>query len=83
MNLGIFCARLDVFRFGSLADDFDAMAAQHSGEVRNYMERRGELIGAMDMLIVAHACSLSSVLVTNNERGFSRVPGLQIENWIS
>jgi tRNA(fMet)-specific endonuclease VapC len=33
--------------------------------------------------IAAHALSVNCVLVTNNEKDFSRVPDLQIENWIS
>jgi tRNA(fMet)-specific endonuclease VapC len=37
----------------------------------------------MDLLIAAHALELSAILVTNNVREFSRVPGLKIENWVS
>jgi tRNA(fMet)-specific endonuclease VapC len=36
----------------------------------------------MDMLIAAHARALGLVLVTNNEREFSRVEGLPLENWV-
>lgn len=60
---------------------FDDMAAKHYGELRAYLERRGPPIGSLDMLIAAHAVSLQSTLVTNNESEFSRVPGLKIENW--
>jgi tRNA(fMet)-specific endonuclease VapC len=35
----------------------------------------------MDMLIAAHALSINGTLVTNNEREFSRVAYLKIENW--
>jgi len=34
------------------------------------------------MLIAAHALSLGLTLVTVNEREFSRVDGLKIENWL-
>ncbi len=60
---------------------FDDMAAKHYGELRAYLEKRGIPIGSLDMLIAAHAVSLQSTLVTNNESEFSRVPGLKIENW--
>jgi tRNA(fMet)-specific endonuclease VapC len=39
------------------------------------------MIGANDLLIAAHARTLGLILVTNNTREFSRVPGLTIENW--
>lgn len=60
---------------------YDDAAAQYYGELRTYLERKGTPIGAMDMLIAAHALSLGCVLVTNNEKEFMRVPGLRIENW--
>jgi len=31
--------------------------------------------------IAGHAIALGSVLVTNNERHFSEVTGLKVENW--
>jgi tRNA(fMet)-specific endonuclease VapC len=46
------------------------------------LERRGELIGPNDMLIAAHAAALHATLVTDNEREFSRVRGLMVENWL-
>jgi len=45
------------------------------------LEESGAPIGALDTLIAAHALSLDCPLVTNNEREFSRVPGLRVENW--
>lgn len=50
--------------------------------LRADLERRGALIGPMDMLIAAHALALDAVLVTDNEREFRRVAGLKVENWI-
>jgi tRNA(fMet)-specific endonuclease VapC len=61
---------------------FDDGAAEAYGEIRAALEREGQPIGAMDMLIAAHAVSLGVVLVTNNEREFVRVPGLHVENWV-
>lgn len=44
--------------------------------------RQGQNIGPNDLWIAAHALALDAVLVTNNEREFSRVPGLKVENWL-
>ncbi len=61
--------------------DFGASAALKYGQIRAELERLGTLIGGNDLLIAGHALSLDVVLVTNNEREFSRVPSLVIENW--
>lgn len=60
---------------------FDDRAAQRYGNLRADLERRGLTIGAMDMLIAAHALSLSAILVSNNTREFERIPSLKLENW--
>ncbi|MEW6517909.1 MAG: type II toxin-antitoxin system VapC family toxin [Thermodesulfobacteriota bacterium] len=59
---------------------FDDRAACRYGEIRAFLEGKGKVIGALDMLIAAHASSLALTLVTNNLREFNRVPGLQLEN---
>lgn len=55
---------------------------RHYGRLRADLERRGRPIGALDMLIAAHALALGAALVTDNVREFERVEGLQIENWL-
>jgi len=60
---------------------YDDTAATAYGIIRADLERRGEPIGPLDMLIAGHALSLGATLVTNNEREFRRVPSLAIENW--
>jgi len=47
------------------------------------LEQQGNVIGAMDLLIAAHAVSLDAVLVTSNVKEFKRVPDLKIENWVN
>jgi tRNA(fMet)-specific endonuclease VapC len=54
---------------------------QRYAEVRLAL-RQGKNIGPNDLWIAAHALALDAVLVTNNEREFSRVPGLNVENWL-
>jgi len=60
---------------------YDDMAALEYGKIRANLERSGNPIGPMDMLIAAHALSVGCTLVTNNEREFSRVLSLKTENW--
>jgi tRNA(fMet)-specific endonuclease VapC len=60
---------------------FDRAAMWAYGDLRADLERRGEPIGSLDTLIAAHALSVNAVLVTNNTREFSKVRGLQLENW--
>ncbi|WP_338862399.1 type II toxin-antitoxin system VapC family toxin [Mycetohabitans rhizoxinica] len=50
--------------------------------LRTTLERQGQLIGANDMLIAAHALSIDAVLVTDNTNEFARVADLRIENWL-
>ena len=61
---------------------FDSEASEQYGEIRAELEKRGEVIGNMDMLIAAHAKSKGFVIVTNNVREFERVEGLNLENWV-
>ncbi len=61
---------------------FDDLAAAEYGLVRAFLESKGKPIGPLDTLIAAHARSLRCVLVTNNQREFSRVPDLLTENWV-
>ena len=62
--------------------DFDAAKAPaRYGDVRHDLEAAGQSIGAMDLLIAAHALSLQATLVTNNTAHFARVCGLSVENW--
>lgn len=61
--------------------DFNADAAEHYGEIRAQLERRGTPIGPLDLLIAAHARSLKLTLLTMNLREFKRVPGLACQSW--
>ena len=46
------------------------------------LHQRGRLIGDADILIAAAAIVHGLILVTNNENHFSRVTGLQVDNWL-
>ena len=62
--------------------EFDLNAASEYGKIRTELEKQGQIIGAYDLQIAAHAKALGAVLVTNNENEFKRVKGLKVENWL-
>lgn len=60
---------------------FNSQAAEAYGIIRALLERQGKPIDPLDTLIAAQAVSMGTILVTNNEKEFKKVPRLQIENW--
>ena len=58
-------------------------ADRYYGEIRNHLARGGSPIGPNDMLIAAHALSANLTVVTANTGEFSRVPGLNVKNWLA
>ncbi|OGI06119.1 MAG: hypothetical protein A2Y40_02525 [Candidatus Margulisbacteria bacterium GWF2_35_9] len=52
------------------------------GKVRASLEKKGNIIGALDLMIAAQALEKGFTVVTNNEKEFSRVNKLKVENWI-
>ena len=73
--IGSFCDRLS----GIAA--WDKAAADKFASLQAKLLDIGDPIGRNDAMIAAHAVSLDCVLVTNNQRHFSRVPALAVENW--
>ena len=51
------------------------------GRLRAILEKQGQGIGPLDLLIAAQTLRLEGILVTHNTREFSRVPGLKCEDW--
>jgi tRNA(fMet)-specific endonuclease VapC len=72
---------IDAFLTGVDVMPFDIAAADRFGTIAAALSDAGEPIGQMDTLIAAHALSLAAVLVTNNEKHFSKVRGLKLDNW--
>jgi len=62
--------------------DYDFTASVEYGKIRAYLEKKGRVIGNMDMQIAGHALALDVVLVTNNTKEFERVEGLGLDNWV-
>lgn len=61
---------------------WDEAAAVHYGEIRAALEKKGTPIGAMDMMIAAHARSIGATLVSNDISHFEKVAGLKLSNWV-
>ena len=66
---------------------FETPADISYGVLRTRLEQRGAPIGehdllTNDLLIAAQALALGYVIVTDNEREFSRVKGLRVQNWL-
>ena len=59
---------------------FDDAAASHYAEIRHELENQGRVIGPNDLKIAAIARARGLTLVSS-DREFSRVPGLQLEDW--
>jgi tRNA(fMet)-specific endonuclease VapC len=62
---------------------FSDQAAAEYGKIRANLERQGNIIGAYDLMIGAHALSENITLVTNDTKEFNRIENLSLENWAS
>jgi tRNA(fMet)-specific endonuclease VapC len=61
--------------------EFDREDARQAGEIRAALAAMGGPIGPYDVLIAGQARARDLVLVTRNVGEFSRVNGLQVEDW--
>ena len=68
-----FLTRVDVL-------PWDSQVAACYGTLRADMQKKGKVLGNLDMLIASHALALKLVLVTN-DRAFNQVEGLKVEDW--
>jgi tRNA(fMet)-specific endonuclease VapC len=76
-------------RLHNLIEDFfvrvtvlpwDSGAAQQYGQLRATLEREGQPMGNLDVMIAAHALASDAVLVTN-DHAFTRIKKLKIVDW--
>ena len=74
-------AKLELFIQAVPVLAMEPEVAHYYSQVRLDLQRRGQIIGANDLWIASHCLQLGLTLVTNNEREFSRIPNLAIENW--
>jgi tRNA(fMet)-specific endonuclease VapC len=60
---------------------FEGAIAFEYGKIRADLQKAGTPIGQLDMMIAATALHHNLILVTRNTREFSRVKGLELEDW--
>lgn len=76
-----FAATIEAWLAGFDVRPWPVEATRHYATVRTTLERQGQPIGNMDLMIAAHALAEDSVLITNNAKEFRRVPRLAVEEW--
>ena len=74
--------RLDEFLSPFEVLAYGENASNYYGKIRSNLEKQGNVIGPLDMLIAAHALSENLTLITNNEKEFNRVKALKVDNWV-
>lgn len=74
-DIGVSAVTLAELRYG-------VAKSQHQTKNQAALEKQGTPIGPLDTMIGAHALSLGAMLVTNNTRGFERIVGLAVVDWI-
>lgn len=60
----------------------DTSSVEIFGRLKSEYELQGKRLDDFDLSIAACALTHGLILITNNEKHFKRIEGLQIENWI-
>jgi tRNA(fMet)-specific endonuclease VapC len=74
-------AQLGTFINAAVFLPFGRAEAEAAARIRSDLERAGTPIGPLDSLIAATALANGATLIAHNQREFSRVPGLMLEDW--
>jgi tRNA(fMet)-specific endonuclease VapC len=80
-NASAAMARLEAFFAPYESMPFDDAATAEYGHIRGHLADAGTPIGPNDLMIAAICRCRQLILVTHNNREFSRVPGLLMEDW--
>jgi tRNA(fMet)-specific endonuclease VapC len=76
-NLAVIYRIKEIF---PIIDVDKAVIETYSGLKAN-MQKNGTIVDDMDLLIASTALTMNYILVSNNEKHFNKIDGLQIENW--
>ncbi|WP_102961190.1 PIN domain-containing protein [Mangrovicella endophytica] len=74
-------AAYELFFSGIPIEDWEVPFDHVYADIRSALDKNGHPLGAMDMLIAAHAMATDAVLVTA-DAAFRHVGGLRVENWL-
>lgn len=61
---------------------FNADDAVVAGKIRGFLEKKGMPIGPYDVQIAAQGLSRGLTIITHNTKEFSRVPAVNLEDWV-
>ncbi|MBM9545805.1 type II toxin-antitoxin system VapC family toxin [Leptospira sp. 201903074] len=61
---------------------FNDTESEIYSEIRSNLELKGLSIGPNDLIIASIVLNNNGILVTNNQKEFSRIQSLKLENWI-
>ncbi len=78
--------RLDVLLAAVTILPYDEWSARRFGQLKAQLERTGEVLSDLDMQIASIALDRSAVLVTHNQKHFSRLASiakLDLEDWLA
>jgi tRNA(fMet)-specific endonuclease VapC len=75
--------RVDVLLVTLTILPFDEVSARVFGSLKAKLELAGHPLDDLDLEIASIALAANVPLVTHNQRHFSRVPGLRLEDWLS
>ncbi len=69
-----------------IEEDFDVLPVEFSvaetfGMIKSDLEFKGVPLDDFDLIIAASALTSNLILVTNNQKHFSRIEGLKLRNW--
>jgi len=62
--------------------DSDEAVCEGFGKLKAGLEKEGSVIEDADLFVAACALSHDITLVTNNEKHFRKIKGLNLENWL-
>lgn len=75
-------SRVDVLLSEMIVLPFDNLAARRFGWLKAHLEKAGMRLPTADLQIGAIALTQDAPLVTHNQKHFSRVPELKLEDWM-